>query len=305
MRSIRRTAKLQEAEHYWPSFTDIMSSLVLVLFFFIVILSVKQIFSSGTWDKKLKDASLSLASSRQELERTNQELSIKKQELEDLEKLLSDKEAQISILESQLTSDQEALSVKEIELNAVRNQLQQISLLRLDLLKEVKASIESELKDVIKTNGEPLVSIDNNANLVIQSSLLFAKGSSEISESGKRMLRKFALAFEKILSNSSNRDKIDSIIVSGYADSDDTFQNNYFLSCERAIAVINTMMEQNPDLENKYGRFFQASGFSEFRPLVEEVNEAAKSKNRRIQISIDIKDSQIQKIISDYMSGTP
>ena len=305
MKAVKRVARVQESEHYWPSFTDIMSSLVLVLFFFIVILTIKQIFSMGIWDKKLKDASLSLSNVKQELENTNLELSLKRQELIDLEKALSDKEAQIGILQAQLNKDQQALSMKELELNAVKNQLQEISLLRLDLLKEVKASIEKELKDIVKSKDEPLVSIDDNANLVIQSSLLFAKGSSEISDSGKKMLRQFAIAFEKILSNSSNRDKIDSIIVSGYADSDDTYQNNYLLSCERAIAVINTIMAENPVLEKKYGRYFQASGFSEFRPLVEEVNEAAKSKNRRIQISIDIKDSQIQKIISDYMSRQP
>lgn len=305
MKAVKRVPRVQESEHYWPSFTDIMSSLVLVLFFFIVILTIKQIFSTGIWDKKLKDASLSLSNVKQELENTNLELSLKRQELIDLEKILSDKETQIGILQSQLNKDQQALSMKELELNVVKNQLQEISLLRLDLLKEVKASIEKELKDTVKSKDEPLVSIDDNANLVIQSSLLFAKGSSEISDSGKIMLRQFAIAFEKILSNSSNRDKIDSIIVSGYADSDDTYQNNYLLSCERAIAVINTMMAENPVLEKKYGRYFQASGFSEFRPLVEEVNEAAKSKNRRIQISIDIKDSQIQKIISDYMSRQP
>lgn len=305
MKAVKRVPRVQESEHYWPSFTDIMSSLVLVLFFFIVILTIKQIFSTGIWDKKLKDASLSLSNVKQELENTNLELSLKRQELIDLEKILSDKETQIGILQSQLNKDQQALSMKELELNVVKNQLQEISLLRLDLLKEVKASIEKELKDTVKSKDEPLVSIDDNANLVIQSSLLFAKGSSEISDSGKIMLRQFAIAFEKILSSSSNRDKIDSIIVSGYADSDDTYQNNYLLSCERSIAVINTMMAENPVLEKKYGRYFQASGFSEFRPLVEEVNEAAKSKNRRIQISIDIKDSQIQKIISDYMSRQP
>lgn len=119
------------------------------------------------------------------------------------------------------------------------------------------------------------------------------------------MLNRFAYAFENILANPDIRNSIDSIIISGYADSDDTFQNNYTLSCQRAIAVINTMMEENPVLSRNYGRYFQASGFSEFRPLVEEVNEAAKSKNRRIQISINIKDSQVQQIINNYMNKLP
>ena len=111
------------------------------------------------------------------------------------------------------------------------------------------------------------------------------------------------MAFERILSNPEIRKNIDSIIISGYADSDDTFDYNYNLSCQRAVAVIVAMMKSNPVLETTYGAYFQASGFSEFRPVALGDDEAAKSKNRRIQISINIKDSNIQKIITDYMSG--
>jgi len=305
MKNFRRYHLVQKEEHYWPSFTDVMSSMVLVLFFFIVILAVKQIVSARIWDNQLNETRLLLSGARKELEDINRQLALKKEEMLELEQTVSDKEKYIQGLQQQLGRDRAALAQKETELDDVRNQLEQISLLRLNLLKEVKKSIEQELGNSFSNGDEPLVTIDNNANLVIHSSLLFAKGSSEISSNGKKMLNKFAFAFENMLKNPSVRESIDSIIISGYADGDDTFQNNYFLSCERAIAVINTMMEENPALSRNYGRYFQASGFSEFRPLVEEVDEAAKSKNRRIQISINIKDSQVQKIISDYMNRLP
>ncbi|NMA64875.1 MAG: OmpA family protein [Clostridiaceae bacterium] len=305
MKFTRRYHLVQNEEHYWPSFTDVMSSLVLVLFFFIIILTVKQIVSAKTWDNQLNEVRTYLSDAQKELDYINSQLSIKKEEMADLEKTITDREMHINELQGQLDKDRYLLSKKESELNTVKSQLEQISLLRLDLLEEVKASIERELGNSFSSSSEPLVAIDNNANLVIQSSLLFAKGSSEISLNGKNMLSKFALAFEKVLSNPNVRKSIDSITISGYADSDDTFQNNYALSCERAVAVINTMMEENPVLSKNYGRYFQASGFSEFRPLVEEVDEASKSKNRRIQISINIKDSQIQQIIDDYMNKQP
>lgn len=305
MRNMQRNHSVQDEEHFWPSFTDVMSSMVLVLFFFIVIISIKQIMSAKTWDIQLTEINANLTDARNELDLINLELASKKEEMAGLEKALTDKEKHILNLQSQLDLDRAALTQKESELNDVKKQLQAISLLRLDLLEEVKKSIEAELGNTLSTGSEPLVTIDDNANLVINNSLLFAKGSSEISESGKKMLRQFALAFEKVLSNSSIRQSIDSVIVSGHADSDDTWQNNYALSCERAIAVIKTMMEENPSLEKNYGQYFQASGFSEFRPLVKEVNEAAKSKNRRIQFSINIKDSQIQQIIDNYMNMQP
>lgn len=312
MKATQQVRQKHEEEHYWPSFTDVMSSIVLVLFFFIVILLLKQIVSTTTWDKQLSSASaslkekqVSLATTQQNLEKINSELNSKKKEMSSLEKSLQERETQISRLEADLSKDRIALDKKDSELKAVKGKLDSISLLRLSLLREVKSSIETELGTAFKEGNEPMVSIDNNANLIIQSSLLFSKGSSSISENGKKTLRLFAAAFGKILKNSASRDCIDSIAVSGYADSDDTYANNYTLSCERAIAVINTMMKENPALEKNYGKFFQASGFSEFRPLTKNIDEASKSKNRRIQISINIKDSQIQNVIKEYMNKMP
>jgi chemotaxis protein MotB len=63
-------------------------------------------------------------------------------------------------------------------------------------------------------------------------------------------------------------------------------------------------MASNPSLEIKYGKYFSASGYSEFRPIAEGTSEAARQRNRRIEISINIKDSNVQKIIDDYLSST-
>ncbi|HOQ76307.1 MAG TPA: OmpA family protein [Thermoclostridium sp.] len=299
-----------EEESFWPSFTDVMSSLVFVLFFFIIIMVIRQIVNASVWDARLLKADQALAGKQRQLEALNsslesvsQELDIKMGQLENLESALSEREAEIESLMGQLEQDRAALLQKEQELAEVRSRLQEISVLRLSILGQVKDSIEKELGSVLSNGGEPLVAIDDNANLVINSSLLFDKGSSRISPSGHKLLEKFALAFVRILSDPETRKNIDSIIVSGYADSDDTFDYNYNLSCQRAIAVIVSMMKSNPVLETAYGAYFQASGFSEFRPVALGEDEAAKSKNRRIQISINIKDANIQKIITDYMSG--
>jgi chemotaxis protein MotB len=301
VRNVFRYRQTADEDYYWPSFIDIMASIVLVLFFFIVILVIRQFISVKTWDNELNEVMISLESSRRELDSINSELASKKMEMAGLEKILKEREAHIDNLSNQLTKDRQALAQKENELLEVQNQLEEISVLRLSLLSQVKASIEKELGQVIQSQN--LIEIDSNANLVIQSSLLFDKGSSEISKNGKTMLKHFASAFYNILSDPHIRENIDSIIVSGYADSDDTYQNNYYLSCERAIAVINTMLGEIPGLANNYGSYFQASGFSEFRPLVKETDESSKSKNRRIQISVNIKDSHIREIIGEYMES--
>ena len=127
---------------------------------------------------------------------------------------------------------------------------------------------------------------------------------SDISFEGQALLSRFAVAFEKILDDKDIRDYIDSINIEGHADIDGSYQSNYELSCKRAYAVINTMMAKNPTLEQKYGEYFAATGFSEFRPVDPRTTEAAKSKNRRIQISITIKDTHVQNIIQEYLEDT-
>lgn len=298
-----------EEESFWPSFTDVMSSIAFVLFFFIIILVIRQLVTAKVWDTRLLNADAALQSKqtqletvRTDLEGINNELIAKREEINGMESALSDRESQIDTLRSQLDQEQAQLGQREAELTDVQAQLQEISVLRLSILNQVKDSIEIEVGTFLNTGNEPLVSIDDNANLVINSSLLFAKGSSEITPTGYKLLGKFSLAFESILSDPSVRNSIDSVVVTGFADTDGTYDNNYYLSCERAVAVITAMMQKNPVLENTYGGYFQASGFSEFRPVAEGQDEAAKSKNRRIQISINIKDSSLQTIISNYMN---
>lgn len=312
MKASRGRMPSQSEEAFWPSFTDVMSSMVFVLFFFIVLMFIRQLVSTNAFNTRMKSDQMELARQQSQLEAVNRDLarasealSAKQAEAAGMESSLSQRETRIADLEAQLAQDQMALKSREDELLEVRGQLKEISLLRLGILEQVKASIEGELGSGFQSGKEPLVTIDDKANLVINSTLLFDKGSSDITASGYNLLEKFAVAFENVLSDGSVRSSIDSIVISGYADSDDSFENNYALSCERAVKVIVALMEKNPALEKSYGSYFQASGFSEFRPVAKGKDEASMRKNRRIQISINIRDANLQQIINDYMQTPP
>ena len=61
------------------------------------------------------------------------------------------------------------------------------------------------------------------------------------------------------------------------------------------------MLNSNVNLETRYGEYFAASAYSEFRPIAEGENEEAYSQNRRIEISVILKDSNVQNIIDEYL----
>lgn len=312
----RNFRKAEEPAHFWPSFTDVMSTIVLVLFFLIFLAYFQQIFSVSIWNERLEQKKAELVSTEDHLKKAGDELNLKNLEIsqkEDALRVMQNEaeklQAEVEQGKRELTISLEKLSEQEKiiansnqELESLRAKLQDISVLRLNILKQVKESIEDEIGTSTTPDGEPLVAIDNNANLVINNSLLFAKKKADISFEGQALLKRFAIAFEKILDDESIRDYIDAINIEGHADIDGTFQNNYALSCERAYAVINTMMEKNPSLEAKYGSYFAATGYSEFRPIDTGTSEASMAKNRRIQISITIKDTHVQKIIQEYLN---
>jgi chemotaxis protein MotB len=61
------------------------------------------------------------------------------------------------------------------------------------------------------------------------------------------------------------------------------------------------MFEANRSLEQAYGSYFASSAYSEFRPISTDKSEAAHRQNRRIEISLVLKDASVRGVIDEYM----
>ncbi len=305
-RNFRRN---EDRENFWPAFTDVMSNIVLVLIFLVLMSTFQQIISYKSLTTKINEAKDKLLS-------TEQELNDKKVELTDIESLLMLKEnelektkaeveqGQIELkLSAKMLEDREKIIANSNEeLASLRAKLQEISVLRVDVINSVKLSIEEALGDSFTSNGAAIVTVGENANLVINESLLFGSGSAAISTKGKELLKVFAKAFERVLDDPKVRDNIDTINIEGHTDTVSSSAKNLELSCERAYNVENYMFLANPSLEAKgYGKYFSAKGFSEYRPIVDSGDNKDVAQNRRIEISINIKDANVNKIIDEYL----
>lgn len=293
-----------ETENFWPSFTDVMSTIALVLFFLMLLAYVQNLITGSNLEYKrnqLKNTEKLLESSQLELEKAEKELALKKNELELTREEVEQRNLKLVLSQKEIEKQREIITMSNQELEQLRKKLEQIAVLRLSVLEKVKESIENV---VGKTNnkGEALVTIGDNANIIINESLVFGYDSYTIKDEGKKVLGQFARAFEVILDDKSIRDYIDSINIEGYTDDMGDSNYNRELSTKRSTAVLNYLMEANPNLEQKYGAYFAAVGFSEFRPIAYGSSEGARQKNRRIEITVSIKDSNIQKIINDYLS---
>jgi len=274
---------------------------------------------------ELDESRQNLDESRQNLQQVRDSLEVTRWTLMDTEDEITKKEEALKYLEDEIDrakaevqegQTQLALSQKEIEsqqtiiamsnqeLGNLRTKLSEIAVLRVSILEKVSGSISGAIGRYDDT-GEEHVVIGQNANIVINETLLFDYDSAVVKDDAKQLLDQLAIAFEQLLDDEETRQYIDYISIEGHTDSAGSAEYNRGLSAERAVSVVNYMMESNPNLESKYASYFGTGGFSKFRPLEAGDDPESMAKNRRIEISVVVKDENIRNMIENYLEDIP
>jgi chemotaxis protein MotB len=278
------------ARDLWPSFTDITSTIALILFVLVLLAYVRNLIAG----KKLDAFQQQIQLSEQKLQLLGDELARTSAEIDRGQR-------QLRLSELKLEEQQRVIAESNRELGNVRSRLHGIAVLRVEVLNRVKGALEAELG--ASRAGAPLVSIGDNGNIVINESLVFEYNSFAIKKEGKPLLQTLARALGNVLADGSVRENIDAIVIQGHTDERGNAAFNRDLSAKRANAVLDYLFESNRALEESFGSFFASSAFSEFRPINEAKTEVAFEQNRRIEISLVLKDTNVRKIIDEYVQG--
>ncbi|HTU57347.1 MAG TPA: OmpA family protein, partial [Polyangiales bacterium] len=255
-----------------------------------------------------------LVAMRAELAESASRIAASRSQLEQSQLRLRALSAEIAAGQEQLAAsraliDQQQATVSESnkELAALRSKVQGIAVLRVDVLQKVKQSIDSQLR---AKSGSTGARVADNGNIMIDDSLVFETDAYTIRSGGKAFLSALAKALTNVLGDEGVRQNIDVILVQGHTDERGTVEYNRELSAKRANAVLNYMFRAEPTLENSYGEYFASSAYSEFRPVEQGKTESSFQQNRRIEISVVLKDAGIRSVIDEYMKnqvpiGTP
>ena len=284
---------------------------------------------SGTREA-LEDTRLALRDTQQELEDTREELSGTRLQLTETQDSLALTLQQVETAESQLAkitvdldqarltlskqqqelngqdlllnkqkaliADQEAyMKAAAEELLAMRSQMQTIAVLRLSILEQIRDSMVKTMGDSSK------VSISDNGNIILSESILFDVGSWEIKPEAAPALDQLIDVFVKFLSDDENARYVDSIVISGHTDSTGSDHSNRVLSTDRANAVLDYLLEGKSGRLNRYARYFCAAGYGETRPVAGNDTEEGRAANRRIEISIILRDDSVMQIVESYL----
>ena len=277
----------------WPSFTDLVSTTALILFVLVLLAYVQNLISG----KRLDAYQVQISTSERKLRFLEEQLRRTSAEIE-----LG--QTQLKLSELKLQEQKDVIAESNRELGNLRARLEGIAVLRLQVLEKVRASIEAELGPKLKTQG-PLVSIGDNGNIVINESLVFEYNSYAIKPSATALLNTLAKGLGNLLSDPSVRENVDTIVIQGHTDERGSAGFNRELSAKRANAVLNYLFEANPVLESAYGGYFASSAYSEFRPLSADKTELAHEQNRRIEVSVVLKDANVRRVIDDYIETAP
>jgi chemotaxis protein MotB len=138
-----------------------------------------------------------------------------------------------------------------------------------------------QLEQQVAANQQQVSRLQGAIKYTVNSDLLFAPGSWQMRDQGKRVISQFAA---KLAPTQQNK-----LLVAGYTDNTPIgpalqrqgVTSNLILSQKRADAVMQYLISQGvqPDLVS-------AKGFGESDPVASNATAAGRTKNRRVELSI-------------------
>ena len=319
----RSDAMVKSAEGeqgFWPSYADMMSAVALILFFLMLLSYIQNLITGNDLRSTrdvLDETQLTLADTRLTLADTEDRLALTLQEVKDAEDELKRitidlDEAKLQLAQQQedlaaldqLLADQRALIGRQEEymkaaseeLLAMRSQMQTIAVLRLSILEQIRDSMVG-----VMGGDAGKVSIGSNGNIILSEGVLFDWGSSDIKEEAEPALDRLVEVVAKFLSDDENARYVDSIVISGHTDSSGTDQRNRVLSTDRANAVLSYLLDGEEGRLEEYAGYFCAAGYGKTRPVADNGTEEGRAANRRIEISITLRDDTVMEIVESYL----
>ncbi len=297
----------QEGEQgFWPSYTDMMSSVALILFFLMLIAYLQNMITGNrliNTQELLEETKINLADTLGQVRDAENQLALINIELENAKSAMQSQQQQIdasaaliATQEEKINSQNNYIALTNEELIRLRQQMTTIAYMRLSVLEQIKKSISETLGDTSK------VSISDNGNIVLDEGLLFDYNSATVKPESYSLLNRISSAFATFLANDENSRYVDSIMITGHTDNTGKADYNRELSNNRANAVLNYLYSANNGRLENYASYFCAAGYGATRPVASNDTEEGRSANRRIEISIILKDESVLEIVDSYLA---
>ena len=283
----------------WPGFVDALSTVLLVFIFILVGFISAQIYLSNiisnknshldNMKKRLAQISKMLNSETENKTKLKEEVLRLTAEISKLEELLNNSQEKLNHAVCDKKSLEDQICALNCKINEITCQLAETNkqnkekeekLKQLTQFSTYRSEFFALLQNILKNESGITVSGDR---FIFQSELFFESASDELSEDGKKQIKKVAEVIKKI--SAKIPQNVNWILrVDGHTDkrpiSTDKFASNWELSAARAIAVVKALINLGIAPKN-----LVAAGFGEYQPLKDDDGDI--SENRRIEFKLD------------------
>ena len=204
-------------------------------------------------------------------------------------------QAQVKLLNEQIAALREQLAQIATALDAAEAKDKENQVVIADLGARLNQALAAKVEELARYRSEffgrlrevlantPGVQIEGD-RFIFQSEVLFQSGSADIGEAGQEQLRKIAAALNEIAPKIPGELKW-VLRVDGHTDTvpiqTERFRSNWELSSARALSVVNFLTAQGVPPSH-----LAAAGFGQFHPIDPANSDAARARNRRIELKL-------------------
>lgn len=312
---------------FWPSYTDMMSAVALILFFLMLLAYIQNIITNNNLAKKeqllketveqltltslqVEDKEKLLQSLSDSLESAQLDLDIQQMAMDAQQSLLLEQEARlaqqqadieaqkatIEAQQAQMERQKVYLSDTQAELSQARAQMEEVAFLRLEIVQTIKKNMEEVMGNANS------ITISDTGNLILSESVLFSRGKADLKVESRQVLDHLAVGLASFMGTTESAKYVDTIVIGGHADSTGTDTINRTLSCSRANAVLNYLMVTGNGCLAPYAEYFCAAGYGSTRPVADNSTPEGQALNRRIEISVILKDESVLDALDKYLA---
>jgi chemotaxis protein MotB len=237
-----------------------------------------------------------LDSQAKELENAYIVLSDQQAQLQQAQTDLADREAKLIILQTDLKNKEMALQaaneVLENQQAAMAAQAEQI-----DALIGIRPRIITALSSALSSANLSATVDHSTGDIVLDSSVLFDTGKSEIRAEGKALLDRFVPVYLNVLLRDEYSAYLGEIIIEGYTDSTGDYYNNLKLSQERALSVATYILKM-PGLTTRQRDLLKSglltiTGRGATGLIYDQYGNEDKEASRRVEFHFSLKDSEM------------
>jgi len=311
--SLKRRMVARGDGSHWISFSDMLSSLLLV-FILALMVSIYQYYTVldiktrelETQQAELDRVQISLVQKEEDLRTAQAELMGKEEEVASIQIQLQQQEDELHAAQTALKTREDEQALLQLQLQAQELSLNQMQLAmnqqqrQIDDLLGVRTQIIQDLSQAFAQNNLNVKVNEDTGDIMLDSSLLFTSGGDVLLPAGQAQLSRLIPVYLSVLLRPEYNDYVAEIIIEGHTDSKGSYLFNLQLSQDRALGVATYMLEM-PGLSaaqrQKLQTILTAKGRSYADLIFFPDGRENMDASRRVEIQFRLKDSEmIQKM---------